>query len=271
MSKYRKITKEELNKILDNHRHWLYRDVEGWEAMKATLCGIDLSYMNLFGVDLSNAHFSGVDLTRANLRNANLSGAYLSDVDLSQANLCDAKLYNTCFSNVWMSKADLRNAQLQGANLSNAKLHGANLSNANLYGADLLNADISNVSLYCADLSNAKNIPYIPMTCPEEGEFIGYKKACGKIVVLSIPATAKRSSATGRKCRCDMAEVLEIDEIGGTLSDVMEVCSDHDRNFIYRVGAIVSVDNFDEDRFKECAPGIHFFINRKEAENYRQY
>lgn len=270
MNKYRKMTKEELDEILINHRHWLYRDVDGWEAMKATLCGIDLSNADLSGVDLSNAHFSGVDLTRANLCGANLSGAYLSNVKLSHVNLHDANLSNAYFSKAWMPQANLHNTNLSGAVLSYAILRKANLSNANLSGADLLNADISGVDLYCVDLSNAKNIPYVPMTCPEEGEFIGYKQACGKIVVLSIPATAKRSSATGRKCRCDMAEVLEIDEIGGTLSDVMEVRSDHDRNFIYRVGEIVSVDYFDEDRFKECAPGIHFFINRKEAENYHR-
>ena len=26
--------------------------------------------------------------------------------------------------------------------------------------------------------------------------------------------------------------------------------------------------NLDEDRFKECAPGIHFFRNKQEAINY---
>lgn len=271
MNKYRKMTKEELDEILINHQHWLYRDTDGWETMKATLCGIDLSNADLSGADLSNAYFSGVDLTRANLRCANLSSAYLSDVELSHANLSGANLSNAYFSNVRMSHANLHNANLSGTTLPHVKLRNAILSNADLSGADLLNADISCADLYCADLSNAKNIPYIPMTCPEEGEFIGYKKACGKIVVLSIPANAKRSSATGRKCRCNMAKVLEIDEIGGTISDVMEVRSDHDRNFIYRVGEMVSVDYFGEDRFKECAPGIHFFINRKEAENYRPY
>ena len=44
-----------------------------------------------------------------------------------------------------------------------------------------------------------------------------------------------------------------------------EIASDYNNDFIYRVGESVSVDDFDEDRKKECAPGIHFFITRQEA------
>ena len=34
------------------------------------------------------------------------------------------------------------------------------------------------------------------------------------------------------------------------------------------LNATVEVDNFCENRWNECAPGIHFFINRQEAINY---
>lgn len=37
---------------------------------------------------------------------------------------------------------------------------------------------------------------------------------------------------------------------------------------MYTVGKIVTVDNFDTNRYEECAPGIHFFITRKEAVDY---
>ena len=33
----------------------------------------------------------------------------------------------------------------------------------------------------------------------------------------------------------------------------------------YKVGEIAKVDDFDDDRRNECAPGIHFFITRQEA------
>ena len=157
-----------------------------------------------------------------------------------------------------LSRADLSRADLSGANLSRADLSGANLSGANLYGANL----------YGANLSRAKNVPFVPMACPDTGSFIGFKKASGHIVMLGIPEDARRLSATGRKCRCDKAIVIRIEEMDGTTSDLTEVVSDHDSSFVYKVGKMVSVPDFCEDRWQECSAGIHFFINRQEAVNY---
>ena len=110
------------------------------------------------------------------------------------------------------------------------------------------------------------------MSCPEEGDFIGWKKAKvsrGNVIVkLSIPADAKRSSATSRKCRCNKAKVLEIYNIDGTVAIERKCHSCRDRYFIYEVGKTVEVDDFNEDRWNECSQGIHFFINRQEAINY---
>ena len=164
--------------------------------------------------------------------------------------------------------ADLSRANLSRANLSGADLYGANLSRANLSRANLYGANLSGANLYGADLSGAKNVPFIPMACPDTGSFIGFKKASGHIVMLGIPEDARRLSATGRKCRCDKAIVIRIQEMDGTTSDLTEVVSDHDSSFVYKVGKMVSVPDFCEDRWRECSAGIHFFINRQEAVNY---
>ena len=204
---------------------------------------------------------SCADLSHANLSFANLRGADLRNADLSHANL---------------RGADLRNADLIGANLMDA-----NLSFANLRGADLRNADLSHANLRGADLMDANlmmavNIDKIlwdsctefyPMQCPEEGSFIGWKKAHNKIVKLEICADALRSSATSRKCRCSSAKVLAIENIDGSkYGDV--IASNYDPIFLYKVGEIVKVENFDTNRWNECAPGIHFFLTREEAVKY---
>lgn len=154
---------KELNEILENHKHWLLKDLENWEKMRANLCGADL---------------------------------------------------------------------------------------------------------YGANLCGAENVPFIPMTCPETGSFIGYKKAGGLIVKLEIGEDARRSSATGRKCRCDKAKVLSITNVDGTDAKVDKIASSYNSDFIYMIGEIVEEPNFCEDRFNECASGIHFFINRQEAVYY---
>ena len=175
--------------------------------------------------------------------------ADLSDVDLSYADLSGTNLIGT----------NLVGADLSGSDLSGSDLDGADLAYANLRGADLIGADLQN-----ANLTDVKNFPDIPMACPTEGSFIGWKHADGYIIKLEIPADAKRSSGTGIKCRCDKAKVLSIETQDGAPAFVTEVCSEYDKNFIYRVGETVVVDDFDDNRFNECAPGIHFYMDRRQ-------
>jgi hypothetical protein len=196
--------------------------------------------------------YNDKDGKKANLRGADLYGADLCGANLYGTDLCGANLYGT----------DLRGANLRGANL-----RGADLCGANLYGADLRGADLCG-----ADLYGAHNIPYIPCACPEEGDFVGWKKAFvldsseAVIVKLRIPKGAKRSSATGRKCRAEKAKVLAFYNLDGTeWKDVSKVVSIYDKSFVYKIGKMVLAENYQEDRWQECAKGIHFFLNRREA------
>ena len=178
------------------------------------------------------------DLSIADLHGANLCGANMRDANLCDANLCGA--------------------DLSLANLCGADLHGADLRGANLYGADLRGANL------CGANKDDRTIG-IAISCPEEGSFIGYKKASGKIVVLKIPEDARRSSATTKKCRCDKALVIRIEEIDGAISNKTWVASSSDSNFVYEIGKEVSEPKFNADRWNECSNGIHFFINKETA------
>ena len=198
---------------------------------------------------------------RADLREAALYGLNLCGVNLYGADLIMADLRVA-----YLIKADLREANLRGANLSGADLREANLREANLSGANL----------YEADLRLAKNIPsYVcRLVCPEEGSFIGFKKARTTapdfreaIVKLLITEDAKRSSATTRKCRCDKAKVISITSLDGK-ENFTTAYSYYDRIFQYTVGQTVIIDDFDEDRWNECSTGVHFFITREEAIDY---
>ena len=201
----------------------------------------------------------------ADLRDADLCGAYLCGADLCGADLCGANLRDAD-----LRDADLRDANLRGANLCDADLCDANLCGANLCGADLRDANLRDADLRGADLrgANLRDAKGCYLSCPTEGSFIGWKKASGHIVKLRIPEDARRSSATGHKCRCDKAYVMEIQNMDGTKATEDTVRSDHDKNFVYTVGATVEVPDFDDNRWNECAPGIHFFIDRRAAVEY---
>ena len=147
-----------------------------------------------------------------------------------------------------LEKAVCENANLRYANLRYANLIGANLSDANL--------------------SDAKNISYIPLACPSDGVFVGWKKVHGFLVKLEIPEDAKRSSATTRKCRCDKAGVLEIINLD-TKEYVEQVVNEaYNQETLYKVGEMVYPDKFDDNRWNECSNGIHFFINKQDAIDY---
>ena len=174
-----------------------------------------------------------------------------------------------------LRNADLSNADLFGANLRGANLFGANLRNADLFGADLFGADLRGANLSNADLCGASidqmmwNIytVFYPLQCPESGSYIGYKKASGLVVELEIPADARRSSATSRKCRASKAKVLSITDINGNPAGG-QVKSNYDPNFVYAIGETVEVTDFDDNRWNECSTGIHHFITRAEAVIY---
>ena len=204
------------------------------------LRGADLRF-----ADLSDADLHGADLCSANLSHANLSHANLSHANLSHANL---------------NRADLNGADLLGVNLSDADLSYADLSGANLSGANHVKLSIAKISIL-----------------PDEGDIIGWKKAYVDgtmlpktvIVKLLIPSDAQRSNATGRKCRASTARVLDLqDKQGNSLPPDTTAYSSYDSDFTYKKGETVHVEDFDTNRWNECAPGIHFFITRIEAVEY---
>ena len=194
----------------------------------------------------------------------------LHDADLRFADLRGADLHGAC-----LYDADLRDAYLGGVNL-----HGANLSYADLRGADLSGVDLRYADLSHADLSDANHVQLsIAKTSilPDEGDIIGWKKAWtddtmppkSVIVKLLIPSDAQRSNATGRKCRASTARVLDLqDKQGNSLPSDTTAYSGHDTDFTYKKGETVHVEDFDTNRWNECATGIHFFITRIEAVEY---
>ena len=122
----------------------------------------------------------------------------------------------------------------------------ADLRGAYLIGANLREADLSEAKTYHRTTG-------FHLACPEEGSFVAWKKAGGKMVKLLIPEDAKRSSATTLKCRASKVVVLEIE--GGDVAT-------SERGATYRVGETVYPDSFDDNRWNECSHGIHFFMSK---------
>ena len=279
------MTQEELDKIVEQHKHWIKQDCEGWEGMRADLSeadlhgadlrGANLSEANLYGADLSKADLHGAYLRGANLNGAylygaylsgaNLNGAYLRGANLSEANLSGANLYGANLSGADLRRAtlygadlrraDLSGANLRGADLRKADLHGANLNGANLYGANLSGADLNGADLRKDYRFRLGQILTDPLT--------GYKKTKeGVVITAEIPAGAIVFCINGSKCRTNRAKITDM-----AGHDVLH--SQYDNTFEYRLGQEINIKDFNLMYNVECASGFHFFRTRKEAEEYR--
>lgn len=249
---------------------------------------------NIFkGCDFYNASAS-----RTSFKRATFEGGTYKGVDF---NLCNFSLAD--FEYCVFEYSFFTHCKFTEANFVNCKFINCMFSDCHL-------GYRGNPTFCNGEITRCNYVPYIPMACPESGSIIGYKKATtfdnsrahrgwmDVIVKLEIPEDAKRSSALGRKCRCDRAKVLGIYEInqylspvgvrenGGTdtilrkhigdkLSDETVAYSKFafvpGRSvdpFPYKVGQWVEPDVWDDNRFNECSHGIHFFINAQEAVDY---
>lgn len=175
------MTELELDSILERHLHWLNKDCEGWEAMRADLSNVDLT-----DVDLSGAYLPSADLHGVCLKGADLHGA-----DLSIANLKGASLTN----------ADLSEVDLRGADLTEADLRGATMC-----GTDLEYANISGSFLDEEEQCRFGTVLEEPIK--------GYKKTDeGNIIELEIPDGAIVFSINKDKCRTNRVKVVKCDGI----------------------------------------------------------
>jgi hypothetical protein len=240
-------------------------NLRGADLGVANLVGANLKGANLKGANLGGANLGDAYLRGANLRGANLVGADLRGADLRVANLVDANLGVANLRGADLGGADLGGANLVGANLGGADLRGADIGDANLVDANLVDANLRG-----AYLRDAKNVPFFPTYLPE-GEFIAWKKLPnGLIAKLKILEDSKRSRAAGDKCRCDKCLVLEFQNVDGSISDEKTYTSHEYAVCTYTVGEVVRADKWDDNRWVECSHGIHFFIDRQSAVDYRK-
>jgi hypothetical protein len=242
-------TAAEIAEILKKHAAWRNGEAGGTRA--------DLSGRTCRG---GYGPVQGADLSRANLYGADLSGRPGGPVR-------GEPVRGEPVRGEPVRGEPVRGGPVRGEPVRGEPVRGepvrANLSGANLSGANLSGADLSGADLSRANLSGVKNLPPLAVAqtlIAGDGDLVGWKKCLGGVVVkLLIPAAAKRSNATGRKCRAEYAHVLAVEGASVGLSL-------YDGSTVYAVGETVRPNGWCLDRWRECAPGIHFYLTREEAE-----
>lgn len=285
MPDYIKMSQEELDDIIAKHEKWLRKEPDGEQARLSGFMfdGLDIRYCDMSNSIIKNCYFKRCDITCSWLQGSDLIESVfkfcsLSQLTLSKCSMCGIVAVFSDFDHCIFDASDMTSGVFAKCSLSSGSFLRSNLSftkflecHINLcvfVDSDMSSSKFQLCNIINISVNNVENFPHIPMTCPETGSFMAWKRAGVYIVKLLIPEDARRSSATGRKCRCDKAFVVAIEDIDGTPSIMQKVTSDYDENFIYRVGETVTEPKFCDNRFRECASGIHFFMTRQEAVEY---
>jgi hypothetical protein len=141
---YREISKEELDRILDNHEKWLASGGEKGE--RAELRGYNFKNADFFGRDLRKIYIESSDLRKIKFTGINLKESAFIDVNLKEANFWDCDLTGSSLqlsdlSNTIMWGAKVKNAYLKEVNLKSSKLNNieglstAQIQHSNFTGA----------------------------------------------------------------------------------------------------------------------------------------
>lgn len=260
------ITQEEFDKMINEYKKWNKKYLfYSYNYKQLYLNKYNLSNIKIKNKDLRYVIFSGCLLDNVVFKNCNLKNA-----DIRYSKFINTNFVNCDFKNVNVKCSKIINTNFMNCNFSNGKFFddckfiNSNLSTCNIKNADFDDSAFTNTIM-----------PNYPMTCPEKGSFIGYKKVCDinsykrYILKLEIPEDARRSSATNNKCRCDKVKVLEIQNLNGSIAkNIIKARSIYNNEFIYKLNKITREPKFNTCRWNECAAGIHFFVNRKDAVNY---
>ena len=237
------------------------------------------------GVNLEEAIFIECNFEDVNFSRSSLAHSYFENCTFKNCFLYSTNLACIEFKNSFIQNCDFENSYLKLTRLKCVDFKDVDGSNTDITGAYFNCCNFENINIRYANLTRTKflecksnNIKYNTSTSfynlayPSKGSYIGFKSASNynndKVIVeLLITEDSLRSSATTRKCRASKAKVLSITSIDGTIN-YDKAISKHDNSFVYKVGEIVEVEDFNKDRWVECTSGIHHFITREEAVNY---
>lgn len=283
----RDIGLEEIERVLERHRHWQAKDCENWQEMRAVFKDVRfvdlvLNRYDFIRVKFENVTFVGgcfccccfsatqmkeVTFKSVRLIDCEFNGATIDSCDF-RCCYCIGDSFDCCF----ISDSSFYGSFLTLTHFDYGRIARTSFRNTNCSGK----VGFSNVTFIAM---NKKDFPLVPMICPSEGAFIGWKKVKiapreDGIVKLLIPADAKRCSAGGKKCRCDKAIVLGIWRLSYDESclkeEIEEAYSFYDHLFRYKRGDVITPTgkSFDDNRWEECSSGIHFFVDKQVAIDY---
>lgn len=219
---------------------------------------VELRHVTIGAMALENCSFHRFIVDSSKCPRISLRYSLISTVTVSNSEISE-KLY--AVNTMIYSKLDVRTSDIGTLELSQVAVLGEFMYNT---------GDIKNLVTYTS----------VGLK-PPENEFIMYKSCDVRnligervdrvIVQLSVPASADRVYCGELKIRVSEAKVLKFFKIDGTpykATKNKNICSIHDRDFIYKTGKTITPKLDFCKTSGKCGSGIHGFIKFVDAVNY---
>ena len=247
--------------------------------------------------DVVNCEHNKYECAKQKIRGCAITDIYISNIEFTECyfeedyfhevrfvrcvfNKCgftDTTFFNCSFHDCKFTNGEIRTnlfryGFMDSCKIANTEIYGTHFHDMSFWGTEFSETDSVTSNFHNCELQSAINAPHVMMSCPTHGSFIGWKKVHWKgehlLIKLRIPADAKRSSATNRKCRAEYAKVLGIYTEDLKRTNITKVINTNYARCVYEVGETVYPDGFNKNRYDECSHGIHFFIDAQDAINY---
>lgn len=282
-----KLTQKQLDKKIELHQKWLNKekggkclDLAGYNLTNITINDINLNYVRFDNTVFKNCIIKGTSLCYTCFLRCRFEGCKISESLFRRATLL-ITVHDSYFDNIRRECSNLTDSTFSTTKIKDNCFWYTNLSDVSFSLVNFYDNEIcASTNIYEVSFFHCTNIPKIPqhLICPPYGSFIGWKKIRNIngdqfLVKLEIPATAKRSSASTRKCRCSKAKVLGFYKTWLPLqpiplTEVVHLNYYDNKKIVYKVGEMAIPDSFDEDEWSGCSHGIHFFMTPEETIEY---
>lgn len=156
-----------LEVILNNHKHWLDKDVEGWENMRAHLDGADLSHIDdqLSMVSLSGAIIMNCDFSHSNLINTDFSEALISCCNFNNSVCIGARFMNSKIKYSNFKFADCRCSDFTGASIRTATAINVSFEDCRFNDSDIDQSDFNKCDFLNCKFKNTKTCNTVFRCC----------------------------------------------------------------------------------------------------------
>lgn len=270
------MNKEELLHALNEHKCWLNDGAlirsKGkklnleYEVIEGGANDFDLSYATAYRCIFRNVEFIRCKFPSANLQHCDFYGCTFDKCFFNNSQLSCSKFESCDFKGCTFSNCDFSHATLSFTDYSECSLRTCSFRNSAIYRSSFRSSAFEGATRF--EFANIQH-SYLPDGLERilgrtlKKPIVVYKNTRENVVIKAeIPAGAIVFSINGKKCRTNRAKI--VDMCG---HDVLH--SSFDITFTYTLGQEIEILDFDPCYNHECAPGFHFFMTEREAEEYR--